>query len=91
MCDLNKHFELLEFVFYSVYVDLQYDEISRTFTAGSVSVVMWSTLVCCCCMPSETYGRNVVTPISDLFTELTVPPQAAGVVETFLMCFCISF
>ena len=42
----NKQFELLEFVFDSVYVDLQYDEISLTFTAGSV--VMWSSLVCLC-------------------------------------------
>ena len=32
MCVMNKQFELLE----SVYVDLQYDEISLTFTAGSV-------------------------------------------------------
>ena len=29
-------FEILEFVFISVYIDLQYDEISLTFTAGSV-------------------------------------------------------
>ena len=36
MCVVNKPFELLEFVFESVYVDLQYDEISLTFTAGSV-------------------------------------------------------
>ena len=35
MCVLNKQFELLEFVSESVYVDLQYDEISLTFTAGS--------------------------------------------------------
>ena len=39
---MNKQFELLEFVFESVYVELQYDyyyyydEISLTFTAGSV-------------------------------------------------------
>ena len=32
MCVVNKQFALLEFV----YVDLQYDEISLTFTAGSV-------------------------------------------------------
>ena len=38
MCVVNKQFELREFVFYSVYVDLQYDEISVTFTAGSVSL-----------------------------------------------------
>ena len=52
MCVVNNQFGLLEFVFDSVYVDLQYDEISHTFTAGSVSfpcvvpVVMWSSLVC---------------------------------------------
>ena len=37
MCIVHKQFELLEFVFDSVYVDLQYDAISLTFTAGSVS------------------------------------------------------
>ena len=36
MCVVNKQFELLEFVSESVYVDLQYDEISLTFSAGSV-------------------------------------------------------
>ena len=36
MCVVNKQFELLELFFESVYVDLQYDEISLTFTAGSV-------------------------------------------------------
>ena len=41
MCVVNMQFELLEFVFYSVYVDLQYDEISLTFTAGSVYPVLW--------------------------------------------------
>ena len=36
MCVLNKQFELLEFVIDSVYVDLQYDEISLAFTSGFV-------------------------------------------------------
>ena len=36
MCVVNKKFELFEFVFESVYVDLQYDEISLTFTVVSV-------------------------------------------------------
>ena len=36
MCVVNKQFELFEFVSESVYVDLQYDKISFTFTAGSV-------------------------------------------------------
>ena len=34
MCVVNKQFELLEFVFDSLYVDMQYDEIYLTFTAG---------------------------------------------------------
>ena len=42
MCIVNKQFELLEFVCDSVYVDLQYVEISLTFTTGSVSL-------CCVC------------------------------------------
>ena len=43
MCAVNKQSELLEFVFDSVYVDiLQYDKISLTFTAGSMSL-------CCVC------------------------------------------
>ena len=36
LCVVNKQFELLEFVSEFVYVDLQYGEISLTFTAGSV-------------------------------------------------------
>ena len=38
MCVVDKQFELLEFVFDSVYVNLQYDEIYLTSTAGSVSL-----------------------------------------------------
>ena len=40
MCVVNKQFELLKFVSESVYVDLQYDKISLTFTAGSGSVCL---------------------------------------------------
>ena len=43
MCVVNKQFELPDFVFNSVYDDLQYDEISLTSTAGSVC--LW----CVCC------------------------------------------
>ena len=35
MCVVNCKFELIQFVSDSVYVDLQYDEISLTFTDGS--------------------------------------------------------
>ena len=40
MCVVNKQFELLECIFDSIYVDLQYDEISLTFTAGSVAALL---------------------------------------------------
>ena len=49
---VNKQFELLEFVSESVYVDLQYDEISLTFTAGSVCL-------CCICSPVVVLGLSV--------------------------------
>ena len=52
MCTVNKQFELLEFVFDSVYVDLHYDEISLTFTAGSVSL-------CCVCSHVVVFGLSV--------------------------------
>ena len=49
---VNKQFELLEFVFDSVYIDLQYDEISLTFTAGSVSL-------CCVCNHVIGFGLSL--------------------------------
>ena len=52
MCVVNKQFELLEFVFESVYVDLQYDEISLTFTAGYVCL-------CSVCIPVVVIGLYV--------------------------------
>ena len=49
MCVVNKQFGLLEFVFDSVYVYLQYDEILSLLLLGLcpcvVSVFMWSSLV----------------------------------------------
>ena len=54
MCVVNKQFELLELVFDSVYVDLQYDEISLTFTAVSVSVSL-----CCVCGHVVVFGMSV--------------------------------
>ena len=49
---VNKQFELLEFLFDSVYVDLQYDEISLTFTALYVSL-------CCVCGHVVVFGLSV--------------------------------
>ena len=53
MCVVNKQFELLEFVFDSVYVDLQYDDISLTFTAGSVTVMRVLLFVLHVCLLRE--------------------------------------
>ena len=52
MCVVNKQFELLEFVFDPIYVDLQYDEISLTFTAGS-------GCLCGVCSPVVVLGLSV--------------------------------
>ena len=52
MCVVNKQFELLEFVFNSVDVNLQYDEISLTFTDGSVSLG-------CICSHVVVFGLSV--------------------------------
>ena len=53
MCLVNKQFELIEFLnIYSIYVGLQYDDISLTFTAGSVS---W----CCVCSDVVLFGLPV--------------------------------
>ena len=52
MCVVNKQFELLELVFDSVYVDLQYDEISLTFTDGFVCL-------CGVCSPLVVIGLSV--------------------------------
>ena len=51
-CVVNKQFELLEFVFYSIFVDLRYDEISLTSSAGSVS--LW-----CVCSHVVVFGLSV--------------------------------
>ena len=59
MCVVNKQFELLEFVFDSVFVDLQYDEIYLTFTAGYVSLS-------CVCSPLWSVCEVVVEPYGDV-------------------------
>ena len=52
MCVVIKQFELLEFVFDSVYVDLQYDEIYLTFTVGFTSL-------CCVSGHVVVFGMSV--------------------------------
>ena len=46
MCVVNKQFELLEFVFDSVYVDLQYDEIYFYCWVCVLVLCLWSSFVC---------------------------------------------
>ena len=75
MCVVNKQFELLEFVFDSVYVDLQYDEISLTFTAGSVSL-------CCVCGRLWSVCEVVVVPYVDEVVAVTVMRVLQKVIYT---------
>ena len=49
---MNKQFELLEFVFESVNVGLQYDVVSLTFTTGYVCL-------CGVCSPVVVIGLSV--------------------------------
>ena len=64
-CVENKQFELLEFVFDSVYVDLQCEYISLTFTAGSVSL-------CGVCSHLVVFGMPAVTVMRVLLFVLHV-------------------
>ena len=48
MSVVNKQFELLEFVFDSVYVDMQYDEISLTFSWSVCLYGVYSPVVVLC-------------------------------------------
>ena len=60
-------FELLEFVFESVYVGLQYDEISLTFTAGSVCLCL-----CGACGPWSVCEVVVVPYVVSVVVAVTV-------------------
>ena len=64
MCVMNKQFALLKFVFDSGYVDLQYDEISLTFTA-------WSVPLCCVCDHLWSVCEFVVVPYVDEVVAVT--------------------
>ena len=69
MCVVNKQYELLKFVSESVYADLQYDEISLTFTAGSV----------CLC------GVSSPVVVLGLFVRLSYPYVVSAVVSVTVM------
>ena len=65
MCVVNKQVELLEFVFVSVYVDLQYDDISYIFAAGSV-------YLCDVCSRLWSVRGVVLVPYIDVVVVVTV-------------------
>ena len=81
MCVVNKQFELLELVFDSVYVDLQYDELSLTFTAGSVSL-------CCVCGRLWSACEVVVVPYVDAVVAVTVMRVLLFVLHVCLLRDC---
>ena len=74
MCVVNKQFELLVFIFDSVYVDLQCDGISLTFAAGSVSLCCVCVLVLCMwsCGRLWSVCEVVVVPYVDAVVDVTV-------------------
>ena len=76
MCVVNKQFELLEFVFDSVDVDRQYNEISLTSTAGSVS--LW------CVCSQVVVCEVVVVPYVDVVVAVTVMR-----VQLFVLHVCV--
>ena len=78
---VNKQFELLEFVFDSVYVDLQYDEISLTFTAGSVSLA-------CVCGRLWSVCEVAVVPYEDAAVVVTVMRVLLFVLHVCLLREC---
>ena len=67
MCVVNKQFELLEFVFESVYVDLQYDEISLTVTTGSVSLCSVFSPWSICAVVVVPYVVSVVVAVTVMY------------------------
>ena len=84
MCVVNKQPEFLEFVFDSVYVDLQYDEISFTFTAGSVSL-------CCAVSCGRLWSvcEVVVVPYVDAVVAVTVMRVLFFVLHVCLLRECV--
>ena len=81
MCAVNKPFELLEFVFDSVYVDLQYDEIYLNFTAASVSL-------CCDCGRLWCVCKVVVVPYVDAVVAVSVMHVLLFVLHVCMMREC---
>ena len=81
MCVLNKQFELLKFVFESVYVEMQYDEIYRTFTAGSVCL-------CGVCSPWSVCEVVVVPYVVDEVVAVTVMHVLLFLLHVYMLRNC---
>ena len=64
---------------------------SRSISILTVRCSFQRVFCRCFCSPSETYGRKWDDSNLQNFTELPVPPQAAGVIGTFLMSFFIYY
>ena len=76
MCVVSKQFELLEFGLNSVYVDLKYNEIYLTFTAGYVCLYgVYSHVVC------EVVLVPYVDAVADVCTVVCVGCEDARVTE----------
>ena len=70
---VNKQFELLEFVSESVHVDLQYDEISLTFTAGPV---------CLCGVSSPVVVLGLFVRLARCLISISIPHHLMLVADT---------
>ena len=96
---MNKQFELLEFVFESIYVDVWYNEISLTFTTGSVCLCSpWSVcevvvvpyvvgaVVVVSAYMGGTRGSGVLSSTGDVL-EMSVVRGVGGVCDK---CMCLA-
>ena len=80
MCVLNKQFELLEFVFDSVYVDLKYDDFFSHFYSWVCDFVL--------CLKSCGRLWSVVVPYVDAVVVVTVMRVLLFVLNVFMLREC---
>ena len=85
---VHKQFERLEFVFESVYVDLQYDEISLTFTAGYVCLCGVCSPWSVCEVVVEPYVEVAVVAVTVMHVLLFVLHVRIWVVHV-VQVFCL--
>ena len=88
MCGVNKQFELLDFVFESVYVDLQYDGISLTFTAGFVCLCGVCSPWSVCEVVVVPYVMSTVVSVPVMHVLLFVLREYKGARVTVMLVWC---